>query len=441
MLFIRSSKLKNQVNVGLLFLVMIVWSAHLGYPMHRLQNIRWQLLGYSAPIYYFFTVFLMVGAAGAVLTFKRHWTKWELFWWLLPLICLPGVHQSSDSLWSLRQWFSWIIRGVIPGGIIFLTVRKQKQSAMLLYWIYPIVIAASLLGLIEIFFKHNPLWDRFDYYITATSQPANPFYRPENVIRLTEAPRGTQGNRIPYASTLVGFLPLGLWLLKYRKKYRLVHLAAIAILISILILAQVRSTWTAALAGIVLMQAIGLHRTRRDAIKFLTGVLLCLSVFLAWPKTRSTLYLRLNSFHISELSIGWRLDILETAAVLKDRWFLGVGFGQFPTACKPYYHGTQPWLGTADNQYLRWVTENGVPSLFILFIFIFGLIHAGLNQIKHLKDVEQADFYKSILVGWFSVAITFIFFDGFYWGACNMTFWGLLGMFATCLNSPRPPDQ
>jgi len=37
--------------------------------------------------------------------------------------------------------------------------------------------------------------------------------------------------------------------------------------------------------------------------------------------------------------------------------------------------------------------------------------------------------------------VTFLFFDGFYWGACNMTFWMLLGLFAACTKSPKPAAQ
>jgi hypothetical protein len=428
-----NSPLKNRIDAGALFTVMALWGLHLAYPMNILQNARWMLLGYAVPVYFFFTIGLITSAAVGALALKRHWLRWELLWWSLPLICLPGLLSSADPLWSARQGMSWIVRGVLPGGVIFVTTPRQRANSIILCWIYPIVIAASLLGLNEIYTSHNPLWDDFNHSIQMTSQPANPFYRPTDAILGSLPPRGTQGNRIPYASTLIGFLPLGIWLLKYKKRFYAANLFAVGALASILLLAQVRSTWLAILATLLLMPAVGLLRTRREAIRIIAGALLCIGVFMAIPKTHALLGSRLNSFHLTQTSIKERLAVLHTAAVLKDHWLLGVGFGQFPMACKSYYPPAMIWLGTPDNQYLRWAIENGIPSTILFAVFLIGLVRAGWNKILRMKDVQEADFYKSLLVGWIGVCVTFLFFDGFYWGACNMTFWSLLGIFATCL--------
>lgn len=434
--------------------------------MNLTQNARWTFMGYAVPIYFFFTAGPLMGAAAVVLMFKRHWSRWELLWWALPLICLPGILHSGDPLWSARQWLSWVVRGAIPGGVIFLTAHRGKPNSMLLYWVYPVIIAAALLGLREVYTNSNPIWDQFDYDvggsrqvyadhnplwdqsdkartggIAITSQPTNPFYRPQHELRSNLVPRGTQANRIPYASTLVGFLPLGLWLLKYKGRFRVAHLITVGILASTLLLTQVRSAWLGTLAGLLLMQAFGLLRNRREIIKLTAGALLLLGIFLVWPKTHDLLWSRFHSFHFSQSSIQERLQILQTTAVLKDRWFLGVGFGQFPTVCKPYYPATLIWRGTPDDQYLRWAIENGLPSLLLLIAFLIGLVRAGWGEIRRMKDVQEADYYKSLLVGWLGVCVTFFFFDGFYWGACNMTFWALLGLFATCLKSPDPDVQ
>ena len=433
--------MRNRVNAGALLIVMLLWGLHLGYPMNLLQNERWTFMGYAVPIYFFFTVGLMGGAAALALALKRGWSRWELLWWALPLICLPGVLHSGDLVWSARQWLSWIVRGVIPGGVIFLAAPRGKPSAMLLYFIYPVVIAASLLGLREVYTHRNPLWDRFDSSfggsIVDTAQPANPFYRPPDQLGSFLVPRGTQGNRIPYVSTLIGFFPLGLWLLKYKKRFRAAPLLAVGILTSILLLAQVRSAWVGMLAILLLMQAVGLLRERRETIKIAAGALVLLSVVLAWPETRDLLWTRLHSFHLSQSSIHERLAALRTVAVLKDHWALGVGYGQFPTACRLYYPSAVVWQGTPDDQILRWAIENGVPSLLLLAAFLIGLIRAGWEKIGRMRDIQEADYYKSLLVGWLGVCTTFIFFDGFYWGACNMTFWSLLGLYAVSLK----PDQ
>lgn len=192
------------------------------------------------------------------------------------------------------------------------------------------------------------------------------------------------------------------------------------------------------LTTIILMPTVGLQRNSRETTKIIAGTLLCFGIFLAWPKTHDAIWGRFQSFHFTETNIRARLDVLETAKVLKDHWAFGVGFGQFPTACKPYYHSVIPWFNSPDNQYLRWAIENGVLSFILLLTFFAGLVRAGWKKIQLMKDVQEADFYKSLLVGWLSVAVTFLFFDGFYWGSCNMTFWSFLGLFATCL---KPPSQ
>lgn len=435
--------MKKFGSAGPLFIVMLLWGLNLGYPMQHLQHIRWTFAGYVLPVYYLFNVLPIVGAAAFALAFKRHWTKWELLWWLLPLICLPGILQSGDPVWSTRQWSSWMVRGLLPGGIIFLVADRNKARRMLLYWIYPIIIAASLLGIAEIYYDYNPLWDNSLLPIPETSQPQNPFYRPvysHYSLAISARPQGTQGNRIPYASTLVAFLPLGVWLLKYAKRFYWAHLLAINILFSILLLSQARSVWIGAVTAIALVYAVSLQRNLRETIKINVGIIVCLGLFLAWHKTYTLFWWRYKTFHLAAGSIQSRLEVLKTAAVLKDRWFSGVGFGQFPVACRPYYHSAIPWVGTPDNQYIRWAIENGLPSFMLLAAFCAGLVFVGWKRIRQMEDVEQADFYRALLVGWLSIAVTFLFFDGFYWGACNMTFWSLLGLFATCLKPPDPVD-
>ena len=429
----------DRIRLASLILIMLLWGIHLGYPMHRLQLARWTFLGYSVPSYYFLTVLLLAGSAACALAVKRRWALWETLWWSLPLICLPGILHSGDRLWSVRQWLSWIVRGVIPGGVIFLAGRRRTSSVLLLYWIYPVVIAASCFGLFEVFFSRNLLWDTFWNAVPATAQAGNPFYRPDAAIAIGLAPRGVQGNRAISASLIVGFLPLGFWLLKY-KKPATVHLLGAATLLSMLLLSQVRAVWAATLAAMVLMPVVGLHRNWRDAVRIVGGTLLCLGAFLCWPKTSGILWARFNSFHLTNNSIRERLEVLRTVQVLKDQWLAGVGFGRFSVACRPYYPSSLVWNDTPDNQYLRWAIENGIVSFVLLLAFFVGLVRAGWKKIKAMKDPQETDFYKSLLVGWLSLAVTFLFFDGFYWGACNMTFWCLLGLFATCLSSTDLPS-
>lgn len=435
------TELRKIAGTGALLLILLLWGLHLGYPMQRLQHIRWAFAGYVFPVYYVFVVSSMVGAAAAVLSFKRHWVKWELLWWLLPLICIPGILHSGDRIWSLRQWFSWVVRGIIPGGIIFLIANRKKQEFALLYWVYPIIIASSVLGLAEIYYDYNPIWDNSSNPPLQTAQPNNPFYRPfysDYSVLVSDRPRGTQGNRIPYSATIVAFLPLGIWLLRYKKEFFFLNFLVVNILVAILLIGQARSVWIGAVAGILLMFAVNFRQNWKRLLIVIACMSAWLCIFLAWPKTYTMFWYRYKTLDFVASSVRSRLQVLETAKVLKVEWPFGVGFGQFPMACKSYYHSVIPWTGTPDNQYLRWVIENGVLSFILLLAFFAGLIWAGWQKVQAIKDIQQAEFYKALLVGWLSMAVTFFFFDGFYWGACNMTFWSLLGLFATCL---KPPSE
>jgi hypothetical protein len=414
---------------------MLFWGVHLGYPMHLLQLTQRTFLGYSVPVYYFLTIFIISAAAILALTLKRDWTAWEIAWWALPLICIPGILESDDRLWSTRQWLSWIVRGVIPGGIIFIAARRKSSLTSFLSWIYPVAIAAAVFGLWEIFFDRNIIWDGY-WNALPQSQPGNPFYRPAAAIAISapfEPPRGIQGNRLVYASTIVGFLPIALWLLKYKKKFYWANLPAVCIIFSLLLLSQVRTVWIATIVAITLILLLSHKHNKRENLALISGGFVCLAIFLALPKTSHMLRNRLNSFHLTNRSIHERLQFLQTAKVLKDYWLVGAGYGQFSAACKPSYPKGQYWNDTPDNQYLRWAIENGLPSLVLLFAFIAGIIRTGWEKIQHMEDPQEADLYKSLLIGLLSIAVTFMFFDGFYWGASNMTFWCFLGLFATCL--------
>ena len=70
-----------------------------------------------------------------------------------------------------------------------------------------------------------------------------------------------------------------------------------------------------------------------------------------------------------------------------------------------------------------------------MLLFLGGLVRAIWRKIKTIQDPETAGLYKALLAGWVGIAATFLFFDGFYWGACNMTFWCFLGLAATCLKT------
>ena len=115
-------------------LVFAVWAAHLAYPLQRLQAWRWNVGGHLIPVYYFLVVGPIVAAAALAFA-RRRPSGWAVLWWLLPAVCLPGIVGSADPGWSVRQWASWIVRGPLPGAVLFGEVDGSEVGALLKRWV------------------------------------------------------------------------------------------------------------------------------------------------------------------------------------------------------------------------------------------------------------------------------------------------------------------
>jgi hypothetical protein len=410
------------------------WGLHLGYPFHKLQLVRQTFIGYSVPVYYFVTLAVTMALCLLTFSFKRSWKTWEILWCMLPLVCLPGIMASADKLWSARQWLSWIMRGIIPGGALMLASRHSGAKKLVPSLLYPIVVAGGWVAIDELWHHRNPYWDSFWNAVPATTA-ANPFYRPDAALALSQFPRGVQGNRAVSMSLLLAFVPIGVWLIRSRPRWKWPAAASLAVFCAAIISANARTAWLGAIACIFLMRAVGLDRGYSQTARALGLLTLCFGLFLANPRTAPRLLERLNSFSFANNSIHERIEVFRTVAALKDHWLAGVGYGQFPAACKAFYPATLVWNNTPDNQFLRWLLENGVAGFLGLMAFCAGLVTAGLRKLSSMSKEEEPDFYRAVLAGWLTLAVTFLFYDGFYWGASNMTFWGLLGVFATCLST------
>lgn len=411
-----------------------IWAVYLMYPVHQLQHLRWTVVGYAVPVSYFFTALPVAVTALAALAAKRGWSRWEILWWLLPLACLPGILRSADPVWSVRQWVSLVVRGLAVGGTLYIATPSGNGAKHVLRWIFPAVVLAALVGLAEIGFQTNPLSDAYvDRQVPETSQPDNPFYRPAwGDYSLSLRPRGTQGNRIVYAACLVPFIPISIYVAARSKRWGWAYWLAAVVILLVVVLARSRSGWAGLAVGLFLAGALMFRGPARLAVcsAVVTGGILLALWIPPWtrvPQANGEVSVRMG------VTLEARLEHYRTLAALKGRWFGGVGYGQYPAVYRPHYSGPIPELPVPDNQYLRWLIENGVLGLSSLVAFLGGIVAAGWRRIRSMTDPIQADFYRALLAGWAGIATTFLFFDGFYWGASNMTFWSFLGLFATCL--------
>lgn len=412
-----------------------VWIVYLLLPLHLLQQFHVSIGGWTVPIYYFFVVPPVLCLVLYAILSKRGWTPVEAAWWLWPFVLLGSIVFSLFPAWSLREAMSWMLRGFSIGGMYLLWVSDSPLRAV--RWVYAAAVLAALGGLLELGFNRNPLADRFvGQSVAPIPETGNPLYRPyrpgAGLPLVSPRPRGTQGNRIPYAASLLPFFSLALFFCGRDGRWRWAHRLAALILLSLLLAAGSLSV----LIGLTVLLfvygiTIGIGRTLLIAGFFSIVAIGGLWFFTAHAASGW------QSLPLKQTSVRHRLESYRTVGALKGRSMFGAGYGQYPNVYLAYYKGPLEHLPTPDNQYLRWLIETGIWGFTALIGFISWLIRAGQTRLKDRNDLDEARVYNAFLAGWAGIATSFIFFDGFYWGACNMTFWSFLGLWATCLK-PRP---
>src|SRR5689334_17377064 len=85
--------------------------------------------------------------------------------------------------------------------------------------------------------------------------------------------------------------------------------------------------------------------------------------FVLWGPTRGRLVHRAQSFNRGNPDIQHRIGAWPTWQALRGHAAFGVGYGNYPAVYAAYYTGPFKTLATPDNQYLRWLIENGVIGL------------------------------------------------------------------------------
>src|SRR5437773_3902956 len=116
----------------------------------------------------------------------------------------------------------------------------------------------------------------------------------------------------------------------------------------------------------------------------LRGHAIVLMISLAFPSARALIVTRVKSFNFQNRDIQHRLGSLTVVRSLKGHWLFGVGYGNYPKVYSPYYTGPFHFLDAPDNQYLRWLIENGVVGFGVFLAFLIGLGRACLTHINTL---------------------------------------------------------
>lgn len=426
-----------------LAVITFLWVLYLSFPILLLQQYRCTLFGMTIPIYYFLIIPPLLAPAFFAMASQAGGTpRQKILCWALPLVLLSSVAASSSPLWSLREWLSWISRGYAVGATYFLLLSDTASVRRVIKWVYVTAAAITVFGLIEMGLNRNPLTDPYwDRNFSPISEKSGSVYRPDLIrVPISARPQGTQGNRVPYTACILPFLSIALWKERTDAKSRWKHLAAALLMLFLILISQSRSAWVGLAVLLAAHALLMLRNNAMAALRPAGAVALMLLGSLLIPATRQRIVSTARNYHLSEVNISHRLASYSTVAALKGRALLGVGYGQYPQVYRPYYDGPAPWVSTPDNQYLRWLIETGIAGSIALFVFLGIILQRGLNAISKMTDRQDAELYKALLAGWAGLAATFLFFDGFYWAACNMTFWALLGLFATCLKHSTAPE-
>lgn len=137
------------------------------------------------------------------------------------------------------------------------------------------------------------------------------------------------------------------------------------------------------------------------------------SPFNNWQKIYSNYDLRENNF-IARLttrdedadSISWRIDLIkETQPIIRNKLFLGHGFGTFPIVWEENRSEEHKWDDSAEahNDFLRILLENGLLGFSLYVILLFSLFVKALQ----INKKEQ----KIFICSWVTVFIILSFSD------------------------------
>jgi hypothetical protein len=408
-----------------------LWTVALLVPAPWLQHVTWRIDRISISAYYL--LFALPTFAIVFYTLKSHVLphEWSLSGWLLPFICVPGIIFGVAPLWALRQWASLWLRGLALGAALVPLLQSELDRERLLKYMYFVSVFMCVIGLFEMIRGVNPLMDVYkmknasQYF--ASSAPDNALFHRPSEMSVSAVPTGTQGNRIPFIACISAFLPLAFWRWSQAAKWRNLHALIAGGMMILILWSKVRSSWVGAAAGLLVYGYFSFRTNPRRAAKGSLLLVLVGGISLGVPAVRSAIFTRTASFTRTNRDIQHRLGSLPVVHALDQHSLWGVGYGNYGQVYKPYYTGPFSFLDTPDNQYLRWLIENGILGLAALMVFLIGVLRMGISLGLHGSESEQT-FYLAVFASWLTLAITFFFFDGFYWTGPNMTFWCLSGI-------------
>lgn len=274
--------------------------------------------------------------------------------------------------------FNYIFSYILFYCLLKLTIQNEKDIKKIVFCLIIGATSISIFGLFQYFdWLPKPWWGKSIFL------------------------SGTFVEHSHFAGFLNMIIPLNLaclFLRKKNKKIFLLFLSALIVLISSLFFSMSRGGWGSYLIG---MSFFYLLYAKRYKILFITvGMTILIgSVYLAYKKTPST-----NCSHRIEAGIsfirGSEQEFVrpliwgKTLKMIQDNPF-GIGLGQFVWEFPRYQDESLDFrIVYADNDYLHYIVELGMPFLILICCLVFEII----KKIKQILATQNVPIFLMGLV-------------------------------------------
>jgi len=301
------------------------------------------------------------------------------------------VPLSSDWLLSLKFLFakSWyFIAFVFVPLQIFKTGRSMRLAGLIFLF--------SMLGVVVAIISRHAF---YTFTFAGINKAVSPFFR----------------NHVNYSAMLVCTFPLLIVVYQLNKRFRVLVITAIAMVLAALFFSYSRGAWLALLVGIVSYWLINKQR-----LLFAFTASLILIVVLVFWLSKNDRYLdyanhyKTTIFHTNfseHLLATYRLKDLSTAErfnrwvagtrMIKNNWLTGYGPNTFYNNYKPYQVPVfKTWVSdnkehsTVHNYFLLILIEQGIPGLLFFILLAAAMLYYSETLYKRVQD----RFYKSIIM-------------------------------------------
>jgi O-antigen ligase len=296
-----------------------------------------------------------------------------LLFMLAILSTVFSMHKTT-SIWASIQLLNYIVIFYL----VIHTIRTRSQLRQLVYVIIGVAVFLSVFGLFKRFGVNPfPWWDYSELK-----------YSPDWLS-------ATYANHNHMAGYLEMAIPLALALLLTGLRpgtlFLLVYLSFL--LLTTLVLTLSRGGWIGCLAGLSFM-AIALLTSPRFERKRLLGAIAVGALVVALVALVSTPVVeRVLTIAEEDQAASLSSRVIVWNGIYKmipERPFLGTGPGTFATVFTQYQPpGLNARFFMADNDYLQFISEVGLPLIAIIIWMIIALYRKGFKKLKNPSRLSR----------------------------------------------------